>query len=93
VEQILLPRGLISNLVPGSLAGKSEGNFSQQAAQSVDATDAGNKLKFVSDKKADGFEAITYFDHMKEVTLTWAEALFHDGKVDSYGDNADVMEE
>jgi hypothetical protein len=30
---------------------------------------------------------------MKEATLTWTEALFHDGKVDSYGDNADVMEE
>jgi hypothetical protein len=72
----------------------------------VDATDAGNKRKFLSDKKADvaltrrkrqrdvgRFEAITYFDHMKEETLTWAEALFHDGKVDSYGDNADVMEE
>ena len=72
----------------------------------VDATDAGNKRKFLSDKKADvaltrrkrqhdvgRFEAITYFVHMKEETLTWAEALFHDGKVDSYGDNANVMDE
>ncbi len=36
---------------------------------------------------------IKYFDHTKEETLTWTEVLFHDGKVDLYGDNADVMEE
>ncbi len=72
----------------------------------VDATDAGNMQKFLSDKKVDmlstrqkwqrdvgRFEAIKYFDHTKKETLTWTDVLFHDGKVNSYGDNANVMKE
>jgi hypothetical protein len=38
------------------------------------------------------FHAINYFDHTKEERLTWAEVLFHNGKVDSYGKNADMSE-
>ncbi len=72
----------------------------------VDPTNAGNKQKFMSDKKADvlstsqkwqrdvgRFKVIKHFDHTKEETLTWVEVLFHNGKVDSYGDNANVIEE
>jgi hypothetical protein len=79
---------------------------SRERRQRLATSSPGNKRKFLSDKKADvaltrrkwqhdvgQFEAITYFVHMKEETLTWAEALFHDGKVDSYGDNANVMDE
>jgi hypothetical protein len=81
-------------------------NMHPNVLAQVDATNAGNKQKFLSDKKVDvlstrrkwqsnvgWFEAIKYFDHTKEETLTWTEVLFHDGKVDSYGDNANIMKE
>jgi hypothetical protein len=38
------------------------------------------------------FEAISFFDNIKEDELTWVEALFNDGKVKLYGKNADGME-
>jgi hypothetical protein len=81
-------------------------NMHPNVLAQVDATDTGNKQKFMSDKKADvlstrqkwqrdvgRFEVIKHFDHTKEETLTWAEVLFHNGKVDSYGYNTDIMEE
>ncbi len=81
-------------------------NMHPNVLAQVDATDARNKQKFLSDKKVDvlstrqkwqrdvgRFEAIKYFDHTKEETLTWMEVLFHDGKVDLYGNNANVMKE
>ena len=38
------------------------------------------------------FQALEYFGHAKQETLTWAGVLFNDGKVDSYDMNAKVSE-
>jgi hypothetical protein len=38
------------------------------------------------------FQALEYFGHAKEETLTWAAVLFNDGKVDLYDTNAKVLE-
>ncbi len=66
----------------------------------VESTDVGNKQN-LSEKKANPisikrqkqrdegrFQALEYFGHAKEETLTWAMVLFNDGKVDSYYMNA-----
>ena len=60
----------------------------------VDATDTGNKQK-LSEKKTDvtstiqklqrdvgRFQAMEYFDNIKEERLTWEDVLFNNGKVD-----------
>ena len=38
------------------------------------------------------FQALEYFGHAKEETLTWAAVLFNDGKADLYDTNAKVLE-
>ena len=38
------------------------------------------------------FQALEYFGHAKEETLTWAVVLFNDGKVNSYDMDAKVLE-
>ncbi len=68
-------------------------------------TDKGNKQK-LSERKVDilstkqklqreegRFEAIRYFDNIKEDKLTWAEALFSDDKGPTGGGKADSTDD
>ena len=70
----------------------------------VESTNVGNKQN-LSERKAglisikqqkqhnEGrFQALEYFGHAKEETLTWAAELFNNGKVDWYDRNAKVSE-
>jgi hypothetical protein len=80
-------------------------NMHPDVLAQVESTDVGNKRNFSSEKKANPisikrqkqrdegrFQALEYFGHAKEETLTWAMVLFNDGKVDSYDTNAKVSE-
>ena len=79
-------------------------NMHPNVLAQVESTDVGNKRN-LSEKKANRisikqqkqrdegrFQALEYFGHAKEETLTWAVVLFNDGKVDSYDTNAKVSE-
>ena len=80
-------------------------NMHPDVLAQVESTDVGNKRNFSSEKKTNPisikrqkqrdegrFQALEYFGHAKEETLTWAAVLFNDGKVDSYDTNAKVSE-
>jgi hypothetical protein len=79
-------------------------NMRPDVLAQVESTDVGNKQN-LSEKKANPisikrqkqrdegrFQALEYFGHAKEETLTWAVVLFNDGKVDSYDTDAKVSE-
>ena len=79
-------------------------NMHSDVRAQVESTDVGNKRN-LSEKKANPisikrqkqrdegrFQALEYFGHAKEETLTWAVVLFNDGKVDSYDTNTKVLE-
>ncbi len=80
-------------------------NMHPDVLAQVDLTDVGNKQIFLLEKKANPisikrqkqrdegrFQALEYFCHAKEETLTWAVVLFNDGTVNSYDTNAKVSE-
>ncbi len=79
-------------------------NMHPNVLAQVEPTDVGN-MQILSEKKADlilfkqqkqhdegRFQALEYFGHAKEETLTWAAVLFNERKVDSYDMNAKVLE-
>jgi len=79
-------------------------NMHPNVLAQVESTDVGNKRN-LSEKKANPisikqqkqrdegrFQALEYFGHAKEETLTWAVVLFNDGNVDSYDTNTKVLE-
>jgi hypothetical protein len=74
-------------------------NMHPDVLAGVEATNKGNKQK-LSEKKADvismrqklqqdvgRFQAMEYFDSIKEERLTWVDVLFNDGKLDSYDES------
>ena len=79
-------------------------NMHPDVLAQVESTDVGNKRN-LSERKADPisikqqkqrdegrFQALEYFGHAKEETLTWAVVLFNDGKVYTYDTNDMVSE-